>query len=319
MCGFDVYDAMKRQIKTPVLFLVFNRPDTTAMVLKSIRHAAPPRLYVAGDGPRTHIAGEDARVKCTRELVIDGIDWPCEVFTRFQENNLGCKHAVSGAINWFFEHEDQGIILEDDCLPHLSFFNYCEEMLIRYANDRRIWHIGANNYQNGIWRGDGDYYFSYNMHIWGWATWKNRWQHYDINMQGLERFLANRELDWVFIKSENRNMWRKQFNWIAEGLDTWDIQWQYTIWKNGGMVITPNVNLVTNIGFGPDATHTYDNSSRLANREVGPLNISRHPTKIMVDQQADVIEFMAYRRKPALVHRIYFRLRKLLYALIRKN
>ena len=294
-----------------VLFIIFNRPDTTVRVFNAIRQAKPQRLYIASDGPRTGKQGEAEKVQQLRDMVFSGIDWPCQIKTLLRKNNLGCKMAVSGAINWFFEHEEQGIILEDDCLPHPSFFTYCEELLARYADDKRVWHIGANNYQDGKWRGDGDYYFSNNMHIWGWATWKNRWQHYDIHMQELDQFLADKRLEKIFTKPGNRNMWRRQFKWIVNGLDTWDIQWQYTIWKHGGLSIAPNVNLVTNIGFGRDATHTPDKDSPLANREIQTLIIQTHPDKVKPNLEADEYEFIAYRKKPSLRKRVEYKLSKI--------
>ena len=147
-------------LNTAVLFLIFNRLDTTKQVFEAIRQAKPPRLYIAADGARSSREGEAEKVQAVREYIIQNIDWECEVKTLFREQNLGCKYAVSGAIDWFFENEEMGIILEDDCLPSQSFFWFCEELLERYKDDMRVWHIGGSNFQNGIKRGDGDYYFS---------------------------------------------------------------------------------------------------------------------------------------------------------------
>lgn len=155
-------------LNTAVLFLVFNRPDTTKQVFEAIRKAKPPRLYVAADGPRLNRAGEEEKVKAVREYLMDNIDWSCEVKTLFRQENLGCKYAVSGAITWFFEHEEMGIILEDDCLPSQSFFWFCEELLNRYNNDTRIFLISGFNSINKWKNNSFDYLFSYYGSIWGW-------------------------------------------------------------------------------------------------------------------------------------------------------
>ena len=157
------------KLETPVLFLVFNRPDTTAQVFEAIRQAKPPRLYVASDGAREDKEGELEKVKQVREIVSQ-VDWNCEVKTLFRDKNLGCKIAVSSAIDWFFEQEEMGIILEDDCLPHPTFFRFCQELLERYRDDERIGMISGNNFQFGRKCTDYSYYFSMYSHIWGWAS-----------------------------------------------------------------------------------------------------------------------------------------------------
>ena len=168
---------MKNSLKTAVLFLLFNRPDTTTHVFEKIRQIKPQRLYVASDGPRESYDGEIEKVIKAREIA-SKVDWPCELKTLFRDKNLGCKKGVSSAITWFFEHEEQGIILEDDCIPNLDFFNFCENLLIRYSRDKRIFTITGSNFQNGKWRGDASYYFSKKFHCWGWATWKRAWKLY---------------------------------------------------------------------------------------------------------------------------------------------
>ena len=157
-------------LQTPVLFLIFNRPDTTEKVFDAIRAAKPLRLYVASDGPRANQSGEDQIVNKVREISTS-VDWSCEVKTLFQKENLGCKKAVSKGITWFFEQEKQGIILEDDCLPHPDFFVFCENLLEHYADNKHVWAITGDNFQNGQKRGEGSYYFSRYNHVWGWASW----------------------------------------------------------------------------------------------------------------------------------------------------
>lgn len=170
-------------LHTPVLFLVYKRPDTTRQVFEAIRQAKPPRLYIAADGPKKDLPEEAEKVKQVRDIVLSGVDWDCEVETLFRDENLGCKYGVSGGIDWFFENEEEGIILEDDTLPSQSFFWFCQELLERYKDDKRIMAISGDNFQNGIKRGACSYYFSRYNHIWGWASWRRAWGYYSVNMK----------------------------------------------------------------------------------------------------------------------------------------
>ena len=176
----------QKPLNIAVLFLVFNRLDNTKQVFEAIRQSKPPRLYIAADGARKVKDGEEKKVKSVRDYILSNIDWKCEVKTLFQDQNLGCKMAVSGGIDWFFENEEMGIILEDDCLPSIDFFIFCEEQLNRYKEDLRIGHICGCNFQGNIKRGESDYYYSKLTHVWGWASWRRVWQHYDINMKNFD-------------------------------------------------------------------------------------------------------------------------------------
>jgi len=269
------------------LFLVFNRPDTTAQVFEEIRKAEPPRLYIAADGPRANREGEAEKVAKVRKIVTE-VDWPCEVKTLFREENLGCKQAVSGGIDWFFEHEEQGIILEDDCLPHQDFFYFCDELLRLYALDDRVSVITGNNFQDGIKRGEASYYFSKYNHIWGWATWRHEWQHYQSELLFWPEWSQTN--DWLEMIQDpiERNYWSQIFEQMYAGkIDTWDYPWTASIWYNGGLTATPNVNLVSNIGFGPDATHTKSVGSSLIAKSTGAIGILEHPAEIVHDKDAD--------------------------------
>lgn len=262
---------LRQQLNTAVLFLVFNRPDTTKRVFEAIRQAKPPRLYVAADGPRSNREGESRRVALVREIAT-AVDWPCEVYTLFREINLGCQKAVSSGIDWFFENEEQGIILEDDCLPHQDFFQYCETLLCHYANDQRVWVVTGDNFQNGKKWGDGSYYFSRYNHVWGWATWKRAWIHRDMDIKFWPKWKASKEWNEWLPNNKERQYWSNIFDKMHRGeIDTWDYPWTACVWYNSGLTVTPNVNLVSNIGFGIDATHTNSNNSDLAN--IGTLNI----------------------------------------------
>jgi len=243
-------------LKTAVLFLVFNRLDTTKQVFEAIKKAKPPRLYVAADGARETKEGEDKKVKEVRDYVIDHIDWECDVKTLFREQNLGCKYAVSGGIDWFFENEEMGIILEDDVVPVQSFFWFCESMLNYHKNDDRVMMISGTNYYLDIRDSiNKDYFFSRHFTIWGWATWKRAWAKYDINMSSWNNGITASSLLYL-----NRNKYIikhfvNTFKLIIENkMDTWDVQWVYTCLINYGLCLTASKNLISNVGV--DGTHT---------------------------------------------------------------
>ena len=275
-------------LNTAVLFLVFNRLDTTKQVFEAIRQAKPPRLYIAADGARELKVGEAEKVKAVRDYVMSNIDWECEVKTLFREQNLGCKYAVSGAIDWFFENEEMGIILEDDCLPSQSFFWFCEELLEKYKDDMRVWNIGGYKPPDII--GDEfSYTFSIFPQIWGWATWRSRWKYYDVNIS-VYRENKNIVLEYEYFKKNHQNISRMKSldNIIAGKVDTWDSQWNFTLRSNHALSIKPNKNLIQNIGFGADATHTFGKNREIEDnfaREVEfPL---KHPYFMMVHKQSD--------------------------------
>lgn len=276
-------------LKTAVLFLVFNRPETTKQVFEAIRKAKPPRLYVAADGARKEKNGDEEKVRQVREIATK-IDWECEVKTLFRKENIGCGIAVSRAITWFFESEEQGIILEDDCLPSQSFFWFCEELLEKYKYDLRIWQVSGDNFQDGIKRGDADYYFSKYNHIWGWATWRNRWEEFDVEIKKYGTLFGKKIISSIWSETKLQNYWLKQFTAVYKGrIDIWDYQWTYTTWSNNGLTILPNINLISNIGFGADATHSKDKNSKVPKlNEFGISYPMKHPIFIISDYEADL-------------------------------
>jgi len=240
----------------PVLLLVFNRPDHTAQVMEQIRQAEPPQLFVGADGPRADHPDDARRCKRARE-VATRVEWDCEVRTLFRNENLGCKEAVSSAITWFFEHVDEGIILEDDCVPDPSFFPYCEYLLEKYRGDTRVSMVSGQNLL-GTWKEDeSSYHFSNFGGIWGWATWSGMWDMYEIDEElkkpeHVRRVLegALREKLQVVLRSHGVN------RALSGELESWDYQWFYARILNRTLAIAPSRNLVSNIGFGTDATHT---------------------------------------------------------------
>jgi len=278
-------------LNTAVLFLVFNRLDTTKQVFEAIKEAKPPRLYIAADGARTDKEGEAEKVTAVRDFIMQNIDWECDVENLFRDENLGCKYAVSGAINWFFDNEEMGIILEDDCLPSQSFFWYCEELLARYKDDMRVWHISGDNFQKGVKRGDGDYYFSKFNHIWGWASWSNRWEKYDVKIKNFSNFNETNLIKNIFENKKQQDYWSNIFLKVSRGeIDTWDYQWTYAVLANSGLSILPNNNLISNIGFGEGATHTSDLESEFSklSKEDIPIPMS-HPAYILANRAADEV------------------------------
>lgn len=280
-------------MKKPVLFLIFNRPDTTKKVFESIREYQPKELYIAADGPRLEREGEKELCEETRKIT-EKIDWNCKVKTLFREKNLGCRDAVSSAITWFFENVEDGIILEDDCLPNQSFFRFCEEMLDKYKDNEKIMHIGGNNFQLGKYRPEADYYFSKLNHVWGWATWKDSWFKYDNEMKDLENFIKDKKIETIFKNKKIRKNWINNFIKTKDReINTWDYIWTYSIWNENGLAILPSVNLVQNIGFDSRSTHTqqpphFINKFNKEARENTDFVINKNPSNIKRDEIADV-------------------------------
>lgn len=242
-------------LKTAVLFLVFNRPDTTKQVFEAIRKAKPPRLYVGADGPRANKSGEGEKCERVRRIATQ-VDWDCEVKTFFRKENLGCRVGVSSAIDWFFENEEEGIILEDDCLPSQSFFWFCEELLERYRGDMRVMIISGYNKQEMWNQNKYDYFFSNFGGIWGWASWRRAWNLYDGEMKNLDCFIENNYFEFLLGKKLGNIRKNQMINVIQNDVDTWAFPWGFARHVNSGLACVSSKNLIENIGSGPDATHT---------------------------------------------------------------
>lgn len=241
-------------MKSALLFIVFNRPDTTRQVFEAIRQAKPPRLFVAADGYRAAVSGEKERCEQVREITTR-VDWPCELHTLFRESNLGCKTGVSSALDWFFASEQEGIVLEDDVLPLPSFFGFCDELLERYRDNEEITMISGCNLVAKRYRPSASYFFSRYCHIWGWATWRRAWKDYDVSMATWPDWYSQGNL--TKLEPHVQIFWKNIFDAVYNGkINTWDYQWVYSCWRNGGISVLPENNLIHNIGFGVDATHT---------------------------------------------------------------
>lgn len=279
-------------LKTPVAFIIFNRPDKTERVFAEIAKAKPSKLLVIGDGPRLDRIGEIEKVLKTRDI-IKRVDWPCEVLVNYSDSNLGCRARVSSGIDWVFECVGEAIILEDDCLPHPSFFKFCEEMLNRYRNDRRIGMISGDNFHFGDVLDEKSYYFSNFNNIWGWATWRDRWQHdYDVDLKNWPDVLRSGDIEgWFGFKGAARYYADIFERVYSNRIDTWDYQWLFGSRLNGRVSIVPNVNLISNIGFGLNATHTISNSvlANMATEEI--LFPLKHPDEIYISTELDELLF----------------------------
>lgn len=291
----------------PVLFLVFNRPDLARRVFARIREARPARLFIAADGPRPDHPDDGPACRETRLLAAQ-VDWPCEVKTLFRDANLGCRAAVSSAITWFFEHVEAGIILEDDCLPDLSFFPFCAELLERYRDDERITTISAMGYPRAGLCGRHSYSFTTYQLIWGWATWRRAWQRYEPTLEH-RPFLADPA--WLrrhLGSARVARAWAQRIAAYRAGeVNTWDYPWNFSCWAHGGLGIVPAVNLVDNLGFGPGGTHTVGGHSKLAPAAALPFPL-QHPPRVKrnvrLDREYERLYLPAARPRPGLVMRL---------------
>lgn len=280
---------MMEQISTaPVLLIAFNRPEETRRVLKEIGKAAPCRFFAAVDGPREGHPEDSKKCADVLETIQSGISWKCNVEYLVRKNNLGCRNAASSAISWFFENVEEGIILEDDCLPVPQFFPFCTSLLSRYREEPRVAQIGGFNCQFGRMRGTASYYFSKYFHCWGWASWRRAWDGFDLDMKDYGIFLKERGLQKLFSRRSLRDFWKDNFDEVAyRGGSTWDYQWVYHNFRKNRLAVVPNWNMIENIGFGDRATHTEARDPRMppAVRDF-PMEIE-HPAFILPCPAAD--------------------------------
>ena len=276
-------------MKTPVVFVIFNRPDTAAKVFEAIRQARPSKLFVIADGPRQDKIGDADKCIETRSI-IDQVDWDCEVIKNYSDINLGCGKRLPSGLDWVFQQVEEAIIFEDDCLPDISFFPYCEELLEKHRHDTRITMISGNNFQLGRRRTSDSYYFSHYGGIWGWATWRRAWSYNDVDMTLWNTIYQGGWLKDILEDNSAVKSWERIFQDVYEKkLNTcWDYQWVFTCWIQNGLAIVPSVNLVSNIGFGAGATHTTNKINELANLPVEfiPLPL-KHPEFVLRDVHTD--------------------------------
>lgn len=271
----------------PIVLFIFNRPETTRRVLDAIRRAKPSILYVAADGPRPDKPEDAAQCAAARAL-IDRVDWECAVHKHYAQENMGIKQRVESGLHWVFEEEGEAIVLEDDCVPDPAFFRFCEELLARYRLDERILSISGTDLLSHEDSPPFSYRFSRYPMTWGWATWRRAWRFYDPAMRAWPQALQSKWFEEYLGDTRAAQYWEYIFNsGFATRLD-WDYAWTFSIWQHDGLSIHPNGNLVSNIGFGPDATHTFNFKDTKANRPFQAMKFPlRHPESIGRDTEGD--------------------------------
>jgi len=266
---------------TAVLFVFFKRRDESLRVFEAIRSAQPPRLYLVSDGARANVHEESKIVEELRETIMSLIDWNCEVVTHFRKKNLGCHLSMEDSITWFFLHEKEGIILEDDCLPDPSFFPFCEQMLERYRDQEHVMMIsGVNSYPLKDMK--ESYFFAPFINIWGWATWRRAWEKYDPKLQKWPQFKKEKKLEKICTSAGVR-VYEKTYQALyRQELILWDSRWSFAVFSHQGLVVFPAVNLVSNIGLTQGTTtQKYDPFLNRSTRSVSfPL---RHPERVEID------------------------------------
>jgi len=279
---------MSNSFNVPILFIIFNRPDKAELVFKKIREIKPKSIFIAADGPTQSKLVQEQCNK-TRSLILSMIDWKCELKTKFSTTNLGCKTAVSEAITWFFSNVNEGIILEDDCLPDKTFFYYCQNLLSKYRNDHRVMFISGSNMHVDKRFGNGSYFFSKYPAVWGWASWQRVWKNYDVDLKTFPKFKEQQIIQSIFADIFQQRFWLHIFGNLYKRIrDTWDHQLHYSIISQSGVSITPNTNLISNIGFDYDAVRTKDKKNRFANLKIGSMKFPlKHPDFMVPNRKAD--------------------------------
>lgn len=298
-------------MSTPISLFIFKRPETTKKVFKAIRFLKPSKLLVVADGPRASRLGEAEKCIAAREI-IDEVDWECEVFKNYSETNLGCARRVSSGLDWVFSIVEETIILEDDCVPHHTFFRYCDELLEHYRNDERIMSVCGLSVPPSFRRDHSSYCFSRYQRCWGWATWKRAWQYYDHEMKLWPQVIEDDLLSEFLPDRQTVNFWHKKFWEVYRNeIDSWAYRWMFSCWLQSGLSILPDVNLISNIGTTSEATNTVNDSfaAQLSAHEMSfPL---RHPTYMVRDSQADRF-IQRTRHSAGLAYRVENKLKRLL-------
>ena len=277
--------------QTPVVLIIFNRPELTGLVLNAIAEARPQKLLVVADGPRRDRPGDLEACEAAR-AVIDRVNWDCEVIKNYSDVNLGCGRRPATGISWAFELAEEVIILEDDCIPHPSFFRFCEELLERYRDDERVMHIGGSNVRREAVPTPDSYFFSqFNIAAGSWATWRRAWRHFDASVKLWPQL---RDTSWLADRVEDERAvryWAREFEAAYEregNVSYWDHQWTFACWANTGLSILPRTNLASNVGWGPDATHMSWENDPTLNVPVSEMTFPlAHPRNVLQRREAD--------------------------------
>lgn len=279
----------------PLLLLLFNRPKTTEKLFEKLKIIKPIKIYINIDGPRKNNL-KDKELCSNVEKIFNKINWDCKIFKKINNTNKGCRLSVSNGIDWFFENESEGIILEDDCIPSKEFFEFCKRMFYKFENNNKIKVISGSNFHSNKKFGDGDYYFSKYAHCWGWATWKRAWKENDDAMIFWEDLKKSEKWKKLHEDDYEKKYWTRIFDRVSKNeIDSWAYVWLCSVWNNDGITITPNTNLVNNIGFGPDATTTLKSKSNLEDGDFfEKISITKDPKDIYINKEADKIIFKTH-------------------------
>lgn len=311
--GFDI----------PILLIFFNRPETFEKVFEAVKKIKPLNLYLAQDGPRTNNPNDEKDILACRKIV-ENIDWECNVRYKYSDVNLGCGRGPESAISWAFETTDKLIILEDDCLPSNTFFEYCRELLIKYDKDSRVSYIsGLNHFEEWNCGGNG-YFFTKTGAIWGWATWRDEWQLNDYEMSNFNDYYIQKGLKYVikdrFAYSDRLKAWEKAqlSRKNNDKLSYWDMQWGYVKYSQNKLVIVPQKNLITNVGIGEKSTHAQSIKKLIYRRGKSMVNIPnhelelplKHPLTMICDEEYDNKQYKMAR--PSIICRIKILINKIL-------
>lgn len=277
-------------LSTPIAFIIFNRPDLAAQTFAKIAQTKPQTLLVIADGPRSP---QEAEICEKTRAIIKQVDWDCHLLMNFSDQNLGCGRRLSSGLTWVFSQVEEAIILEDDTLPTPSFFSFCQTLLERYRDDERVMHINGDNSLMQT-RNRYSYFFSKYMHCWGWASWRRAWQYYDYTMQSWPEFKQSGMFALACEDIYEQRFWAEiwdQMHQDPQIRDTWDYQWAYACLAQGGLTITPNCNLISNIGFNrADSSHAKGDNprSKLPTTDLWEIH---HPPFVIRDRAADAYTF----------------------------
>ncbi|HWD20735.1 MAG TPA: glycosyltransferase family 2 protein [Verrucomicrobiae bacterium] len=273
----------------PIVLLAFNRPALTARVWERIRAARPTVVLAVADGPRPGHQGDEEKCREVRRIVEQGVDWECRLLTNFAPANLGLRARVSSGLSWAFSEVEQAIILEDDCVPDLTFFRYGTELLARYAAEERVGVITGDNFQPPTFACEASYYFSRYPHCWGWASWRRAWQCYDDSMALWPKLKTENWLATIFSNPGEARYWEEIFDRThSRQANSWAYAWLFACWANRLLTATPEKNLVANIGAGADATHFLAHDPLVNDKSVHALAFPlRHPATLELNAAAD--------------------------------
>tara|TARA_Y100000589_G_C27199303_1_gene648691 strand:- start:3054 stop:4010 length:957 start_codon:yes stop_codon:yes gene_type:complete len=281
----------------PLLITAWNRPDKINKLITSLKYIKPKNIYISVDGANNKSDIEFEKVYLTRKIINENINWKCNLEKKFNNKNLGCRLNMIRSINWIFEKNETAIILEDDCIPHPDFFKFCFLLLEKYKEDKDIWSINGTNMQDGKTRGNSSYYFSKYFHSWGWATWKDRWLKLDEGLETYESFKSLINKKYYFLNKSEQKYWVKTWDKLKykNEPDSWAYRWLYTCIANNGLCITPNKNLINNIGFDNEATNTkilINNSNIDKSKDLFlKKGVLVHPKNKIIHYEADEYTF----------------------------